>query len=516
MAEANLITVILTTNGKVNRACIESVLAQTVSDFELLIVGSKVEGLNDPRIKFVSSDENQNAARNIGLAHAVGEYVYFIDGDGMILDNALEVLIKAAAESGAEIIQSTALIEREGEDLSVAVDQKMLSLNLYRREFIEQAGLRFPESTDDPEPFMYLAECMAPTAAIIDDYFYVRTRQDAQQKKLRAEPEEYVKDIGHDEMRGGFLVTSQRKKLWNVQIKLILEFARVCRKHNLRWFAGYGTLLGAARHNGFIPWDDDVDLLMPRADYSKFMRLAGAELKSDYSLDVWYNYAWTGETNDENLPVLSQEVLDKVCPAGYWPVVSGFAKLRDNNTAMIQWPERRNLNQGIWIDIMPMDPVPPFDDRQRYVNFEIGKELLLAAGNPQVIVNAMNNHEQLLLPCDQLENILSRPFKQRALIFEEYIEKNDHETEFVSRLNRFYMYENNYKWRSTYFRDTAPLAFEGIEVPAPIDYEQLLTDHYGQWRKPVFQHSHVTAYSADLSYRDYFEQISPGIRVHVF
>ena len=512
MADANLITVILTTSGNVNRACVESVLAQTVSDLELLIVGSTVEGLNDPRIKFIPSDKNLNSARNVGLEHAVGTFVYFIDGDGMILDNALEVLINAAAESGAEVVQSTTLIERDGEDLSVVGDQKMLSLNLYRRDFLERANLKFPESIDDAEPFCYAAECMAPTVAFIDDYFYVRNKQ----KKLRADSAEYVKDIYRDEIRDGFLVTSQRKKLWNVQIQLILELDRICRKHNLRWFIGYGTLLGAARHRGFIPWDDDVDIIMPRPDYKKFLQAARKELRADYSLDVWYDYAWEGEPNDEGLQVLAKETLKKICSRGYWPVMSGFSKLRDNRTAMIQWPERRNVNQGIWIDIIPFGPVPPFDDEQQYQLFAVAKELLLAAGYPQLIRDALENRETLILPYDKLKNILSRPFKLRALIYEEYLEKNYFESEYVSLVNKFLVRDNCYKWKAKYFNEAVYLPFEETELPVPIGYDELLTEHYGDWHKPTFHYSHVTAHTVDMSYKEYFEKVSPGIRVHMF
>ena len=96
----------------------------------------------------------------------------------------------------------------------------------------------------------------------------------------------YVNNINRDEIRNGFLVTSQRKKLWNVQINLIQEFARICKKHNLRWFAIYGTLLGAVRHRGFIPWDDDVDIAMLRPDYEKFRKIAADEIKPPYHLDI--------------------------------------------------------------------------------------------------------------------------------------------------------------------------------------------------------------------------------------
>ena len=100
----------------------------------------------------------------------------------------------------------------------------------------------------------------------------------------------FIENIDRDEMRSGFLVTTERKKLWNAQIGILLEFARICKKHNLQWFAGGGTLLGAARHGGFIPWDDDIDVVMLRPEYEKFQQVALQEVKDPYFLDIWYNY----------------------------------------------------------------------------------------------------------------------------------------------------------------------------------------------------------------------------------
>ncbi|MBQ3939443.1 MAG: LicD family protein, partial [Clostridia bacterium] len=67
-----------------------------------------------------------------------------------------------------------------------------------------------------------------------------------------------------------------------VQLRLLKEFDRVCRENGLQYFAVHGTLLGAVRHEGFIPWDDDIDVAMPREDYDRFAALAPKALKTGF------------------------------------------------------------------------------------------------------------------------------------------------------------------------------------------------------------------------------------------
>ena len=87
-----------------------------------------------------------------------------------------------------------------------------------------------------------------------------------------------------DEVREGFFVSSMMKRSWALQLKVLAEIDRVCQKHHIRWFADCGTLLGAVRHGGFIPWDDDLDICMLRHEYELFFSVAAKELPKEYCI----------------------------------------------------------------------------------------------------------------------------------------------------------------------------------------------------------------------------------------
>ncbi len=124
-----------------------------------------------------------------------------------------------------------------------------------------------------------------------------------------------------------------------VQLRLLKEFDRVCRENGLQYFAVHGTLLGAVRHEGFIPWDDDIDVAMPREDYDRFATLAPKALKKGFFFQTPEN--------------------DPTCFYG------GYGKLRDDSSAAFEVQnEGHNCHQGIWIDVFPLDNVSG-DAKQR-------------------------------------------------------------------------------------------------------------------------------------------------------
>ncbi|MDO5448984.1 MAG: LicD family protein [Clostridia bacterium] len=131
-----------------------------------------------------------------------------------------------------------------------------------------------------------------------------------------------------EEERCGFLVTRDRKKVWAIELDLLLRFDAVCRKHGLKYFLMDGSLLGVVRHKGFIPWDDDIDVGMMREDYDKLMRL-GSEFCDPYFLQR------------------------PGCDSGYY---YAFSKLRNTRTTCLVKNFRyRPFNHGVFIDIIPYD-----------------------------------------------------------------------------------------------------------------------------------------------------------------
>ena len=124
---------------------------------------------------------------------------------------------------------------------------------------------------------------------------------------------------------------SDLEKLQIEEIEVLDEIVRICDKNNIPYFLAAGTLLGAIRHSGFIPWDDDIDIFMLRDDYNKFIECAINEIDDKFFLQCH-------ETDRE-----------------YY---SSFIKVRKNNTLMIEKEnENRKSHRGIWVDIFPLDYV---------------------------------------------------------------------------------------------------------------------------------------------------------------
>lgn len=108
------------------------------------------------------------------------------------------------------------------------------------------------------------------------------------------------------EEKEGFFVESMMKRAWAAQLEVLKVIEDICKRHNLRYFAERGTLLGAVRHQGYIPWDDDLDISMLRDDYEKFLVIAKKELPKEFALlnmytEQGWKHALTRITNSRSI-----------------------------------------------------------------------------------------------------------------------------------------------------------------------------------------------------------------------
>lgn len=135
----------------------------------------------------------------------------------------------------------------------------------------------------------------------------------------------------------------QTKTIQKIDLVLLKEFDRVCRKIGVGYFICGGTMLGYKRHGGFIPWDDDIDVGMLRADYDKFLKEGGQHLGKDFFLQT--------RQSDPKIPYL-------------------FSKIRLNGTSYItNYNELRDFHKGICLDLFPFDYIPnSLNERQRFKN----------------------------------------------------------------------------------------------------------------------------------------------------
>lgn len=285
-----------------------------------------------------------------------------------------------------------------------------------------------------------------------------------------------------EEERCGYIVTKQQKKVWNIEINLLVEFMRVCDKNNLKYFVAHGTLLGAVRHRGFIPWDDDIDVNMPRADFEKLVAISRQEFQEPYFFQVF--------KTDKNS-------------------FSGIGKLRVSNaTGMDIQDIGSKTNNGLFIDIFPMDGIQ--DDvvkrKRQSKKVERYRGLLSAKIYGK---RYSYYHEYEAKEWDLLKR-KSRFYSKNYLnyMFDKWCKKYtniDCEREgiisFITDYECCYWYKEDYE-------NLIMLDFESIKVPAPQNYDRCLRVKWGNYmefpKEALKGKKHCDVIiDPDISYKDY-------------
>ena len=250
-------------------------------------------------------------------------------------------------------------------------------------------------------------------------------------------------------------------ELHQIEFQMLLQIKRICEKYKLTYYLSGGTFLGAVRHKGFIPWDDDVDIALPREDYQKFTKIVNKELPDNMEFKS-YN-------------------LD---PAYHHPV----ARLMNNDVCVRNHSFKEARIEPAWVDIFPLDGMP-----ENKILLSMHKVHLLW----RKVMIGWANYE------DVQDSKPNRPWYEKVLIFigrtlkpgrfmnlqKQYKKLEDALMRYPASNSKVYMNFNGiYRFNSImskeyYYAEGAQYEFEGELFNAPKNYDAYLTRIYGEYMK---------------------------------
>lgn len=279
-----------------------------------------------------------------------------------------------------------------------------------------------------------------------------------------------------------FEVPEKMKKVWNVELNCLEIFKSICEKYNLKYYAINGTLLGAVRHEGFIPWDDDIDVGMPRKDYETFLIVAEKEIMLPYYLQTYKSER---------------------------SFTMDMAKLRNSNTTGFTKTEALNdTNKGIFIDIFPIDNVPDDtvvrenDDKKHRFQMHLVSAVSKKAnykGFFGQIINVIRKIASMLVYQSVKERLLNK-------IIKDIKKYNDTQTVYCGM--RSFWAKNPFIWRVEDCQEVKEIPFEKTLIAVPIGFDRILTEIYGDYHKFVKAGSYHegTIFEPDIPFEQYFER----------
>lgn len=266
---------------------------------------------------------------------------------------------------------------------------------------------------------------------------------------------QFPDDFFQDEIREGFFIERKMKCAWAAQMEVLKEIDRICGKYDIKYFADSGTLLGAVRHKGFIPWDDDLDIAMVRDEYQRFLEIAAKELPKEWMLLNW-------STGGHQL----------------------FARITNGDTYDSR-AERLLRFHGcpyvVGVDIFPIDYVPPQKEEEevwhlllRYIH---GVTIAAEKSTAEELGEELQKIEELSkIEIDRKGNIKQQLMRVSDQIARLYHSDEANELEMVvCDVGR----KRKYKYKREWYADSIQVPFENITVPIPIGYEGVLTSLFG-------------------------------------
>lgn len=244
------------------------------------------------------------------------------------------------------------------------------------------------------------------------------------------------------------------RKVQLTQLEIAKEIKRVCEENDIRFFINDGTFLGAVRHGGFIPWDDDMDLGMMRKDYEKFCRIAPEKLKPEYCLQTWYTEPNYG------LP---------------------FGKVMKKNTVYLESKKTRRLAEnGFYVDIFPFDFVPESKEQREKLArnlLQIYRVRLMKCGYKPWMENDKIVWKKRLGYLYYQGKALFTGKRESAKAYDT-LAAAVRESSTVCEQSAM---AEPFCFERAWCEELAEYSFEGVSFPGPKDYDKFLTAMYGDY-----------------------------------
>ncbi|GAF37089.1 LicD family protein [Lentilactobacillus farraginis] len=256
-----------------------------------------------------------------------------------------------------------------------------------------------------------------------------------------------------------------------IELTIFKRFSELAAKYRLHYIAMGGTLLGAIRHQGFIPWDDDMDIALLRPDYERLLEVAPAEFQNDH---YYLQTPWS----DDNYAL-------------------SYAKILDRNTYIEERNNVNNARKGVFLDIFPLDKVPDSTEKQRRQIINIRK--LDSRIYLKLRYNIIDN------PIRKFQGALSSEQLTAANIFKQKRQSlmttyNDHpDLNLVKNLASQYAYEKEL-FSLNQVKEVTTVPFEDTQIVVPKDYDVILNGLYGDYFKLPPESQQVEKHIVKLIY----------------
>ena len=266
-----------------------------------------------------------------------------------------------------------------------------------------------------------------------------------------------------------------------IQLKILDAFIKICEENDLTFFCYGGTLLGAIRHDGFIPWDDDIDLAMPRKDYQRFLAVANQSLPAPFLLETPYN------------------------TKGYF---SFYSKIVDSSTTYMErsFAFKKDVLHGVCVDIFPLDY---YEKRPSILKRGMTELLFVRCSfaNKAFFYPGRKKHtlKKLIKACAVSPLFLLSANKCARIIDFIRSRKSSELGKYTMRTGSFFRFDYSD------YRSPIPHTFEGRNLFVPANYAAALRKQYGDYlRLPEESERHgghyLVMYSFDTPFRTLIER----------